>query len=68
MEAVQTRQGLYVACIEEIAYRKGYIDRAQLIKLAKPFSKVDYGKYLLIIAEELTDVVREVAGTMQIIE
>ncbi|WP_027623950.1 glucose-1-phosphate thymidylyltransferase RfbA [Clostridium lundense] len=68
VEAVQTRQGLYVACIEEIAYKKRYIDRVQLIKLAKPLSKVDYGKYLLSIAEERTNVVREVAATMQIIE
>lgn len=64
VEAVQTRQGLYVACIEEIAYRKGYIDREQLINLAKPLSKVEYGKYLLNIADEPTDVVREVAATM----
>lgn len=47
VEAVQTRQGLYVACIEEIAYKKGFINREQLIKLAEPLSKVDYGKYLL---------------------
>ena len=47
VEAVQTRQGLYVSCIEEIAYRKGYIDEKQLLKLAEPLKKVDYGKYLL---------------------
>lgn len=47
VEAVQTRQGLYVACIEEIAYRKGFINEDKLIKLAEPLSKVDYGKYLL---------------------
>ncbi|MBP2032201.1 glucose-1-phosphate thymidylyltransferase [Clostridium algifaecis] len=47
VEAVQTRQGLYVACIEEIAYRKGYINDAQLLKLAEPLKKVDYGKYIL---------------------
>ena len=47
VEAVQTRQGLYVACIEEIAYRKGFISKEQLEKLAKPLQKVDYGKYLL---------------------
>ena len=51
VEAVQTRQGLYVACIEEIAYRKGYIDREQLIKLAQPLLKVEYGQYLMSIAE-----------------
>ena len=51
VEAVQTRQGLYVACIEEIAYRKGYINRDQLIKLAQPLLKVEYGQYLMSIAE-----------------
>lgn len=43
---VQKRQGLYVACIEEIAYRLGYIDGEQLLKLAEPLLKTDYGKYL----------------------
>lgn len=64
VEAVQTRQGLYVACIEEIAYRKGYINREQLIELAEPLSKVEYGKYLLNIANETMDVMREVAATL----
>lgn len=50
VEAIQSRQGLYVACIEEIAYRKGYIDKNQLIELSKPLLKTDYGKYLLNIA------------------
>lgn len=52
VEAVQTRQGLYVACIEEIAYRKGFINREQLVQLAEPLSKIEYGKYLLKLAEE----------------
>lgn len=52
VEAIQTRQGLYVACIEEIAYRKGFINKEQLIELAKPLSKIEYGKYLLKLAEE----------------
>ena len=51
VEAIQKRQGLYIACIEEIAYRKGYITKQQLIKLAEPLMKTDYGKYLLDIAE-----------------
>lgn len=49
VEAIQTRQGLYVACIEEIAYRKGYINKEQLIDLAEPLMKTEYGKYLLSI-------------------
>ncbi|MBK5240782.1 glucose-1-phosphate thymidylyltransferase RfbA [Clostridium sp.] len=50
--AIQTRQGLYVACIEEIAYRKGFIDREQILKLAEPLVKTEYGKYLMQIAYE----------------
>jgi len=53
VEAVQTRQGLYIACLEEIAYRKGYIDKEQLLTLAKPLMKTDYGKYLVKIADEV---------------
>lgn len=49
---VQKRQGLYVSCIEEIAYRKGYITKEKLIELAQPMMKTDYGKYLMRIAEE----------------
>lgn len=52
VEAVQTRQGLYVACIEEIAYRKGFIDKEQLLKLAEPLLKTEYGKYLVSISKE----------------
>lgn len=53
VEAIQTRQGLYVACLEEIAYRKGYINEKQLIKLAQPLLKTDYGKYLVSVANQL---------------
>ena len=49
---VQKRQGLYVSCIEEIAYRRCYISREQLLRLAEPLAKTAYGKYLLAIAEE----------------
>ena len=52
VEAIQTRQGLYVACIEEIAYRKGFIGKEQLLKLAEPLLKTDYGKYLVQVANE----------------
>lgn len=52
VEIVQKRQGLYVSCIEEIAYRKGYIDREQLLKLAEPLLKTEYGQYLVKTAKE----------------
>lgn len=48
---IQKRQGLYVACIEEIAYRMGYIDKEQLIEIAQPMLKTEYGQYLLRVAE-----------------
>jgi len=52
VEIVQKRQGLYISCIEEIAFRKGYITRDELIKLAQPMLKTEYGNYLLRVAEE----------------
>lgn len=52
VEAMQTRQGLYVACIEEIAYKNGYISKEQLLNLAKDLDKTDYGKYLIGTANE----------------
>ncbi|WHY91243.1 glucose-1-phosphate thymidylyltransferase RfbA [Neobacillus cucumis] len=54
VEAVQNRQGLYISCVEEIAYRQGYIDKEQLLKLAEDLSKTDYGKYLFHIAETMS--------------
>ena len=48
---VQKRQGLYVSCIEEIAYRMGYISREQLLRLAQPMLKIEYGQYLRRVAE-----------------
>ena len=51
VETVQKRQGFYISCIEEIAFRMGYIDRKQLLKLAAPMLKTEYGKYLVDIAE-----------------
>lgn len=49
---IQKRQGLYVSCVEELAYRKGFIDKAQLLKLAEPLMKTEYGRYLKSVAEE----------------
>lgn len=51
VEAIQKRQGLYVACIEEIAFKKGFINREQLVALAQPLLKSEYGQYLLQVAE-----------------
>lgn len=53
IETIQERQGNYVACIEEIAYRNGWIDKEQLLKLAQPLLKTDYGEYLVEISEEI---------------
>ena len=50
VHTIQTRQGLKISCIEEIAYRMNYIDEAQLLKLAEPLAKNDYGKYLQRLA------------------
>ena len=52
VEAVQTRQGLYIACIEEIAYRSGFITQEELIKLSERLKKTEYGQYLYKIATE----------------
>ena len=49
----QKRQGMYVSCIEEIAYKRGFIDKDQLLKLAEPLMKTDYGKYLVDVANGL---------------
>ncbi len=53
VSAFQKRQGLYISCIEEIAYKRGFIDREQLEKLAQPLLKTDYGRYLMEIAAGL---------------
>jgi len=52
VETIEQRQGLKISCIEEIAYRKGYISSAQLEKLAKPLNKSSYGRYLLDLLHE----------------
>ena len=54
VQTVQKRQGFYIACIEEIAYAKGWINKEQLLKLAEPMMKTEYGKYLKeLIKEEI---------------
>ncbi len=66
VEAIQTRQGLYVACIEEIAFKKSFITREQLLKLAEPLMKVEYGKYLVQMANDFKEFQAEVAITENI--
>jgi glucose-1-phosphate thymidylyltransferase len=51
IQTIQKRQGLYVACLEEIAYRKGWIDRPRLMRLAESMAKTEYGQYLSFVAE-----------------
>ena len=53
VETFQKRQGLYISCIEEIAYKRGFINEDQLRKLAGPLMKTDYGKYLIDVANGL---------------
>ncbi len=53
VSAFQKRQGLYISCIEEIAYKRGFINNEQLKKLAEPLMKTEYGQYLMEIAEGL---------------
>ncbi|MBL6449852.1 glucose-1-phosphate thymidylyltransferase RfbA [Fulvivirga sp. 29W222] len=52
VESIEERQGLKIACLEEIAFRKGYISKNQLVELAQPLLKNQYGQYLIKIAEE----------------
>lgn len=52
IETIQNRQGMMISCPEEIAYRRGFIDKAKLKELAKPLSKNGYGKYLLNLLEK----------------
>ncbi len=51
--AVQKRQGMYISCIEEIAYKRGFITKEQLLRLAEPLMKTDYGKYMVEVANGL---------------
>ena len=52
VQSVQNVQGMYVSCIEEIAYRRGFIDKAQLRKIGEELKMTDYGKYILELAKE----------------
>ncbi|WP_195429092.1 glucose-1-phosphate thymidylyltransferase RfbA [Clostridium sp. D46t1_190503_E9] len=53
VEAIQNTQGTYIACLEEISYRKGWISAEEVLELAKSLMKTGYGKYLVDIVEEL---------------
>ena len=53
VRTVQKRQGMYISCIEEIAFKRGFIDKEQLLKLAEPLMKTAYGKYLVEVANGL---------------
>ncbi len=55
IEIVQERQGFYISCLEEIAYRQGFIDVDKLIELGTRLNMTDYGKYILNIAKERED-------------
>ncbi len=53
IEVVETRQGVKIACLEEIALRKGWIDHKQLLKLAEPMKNTEYGKYMLRLSPKI---------------
>ena len=53
VQTVQNVQGMYISCIEEIAYRRGFITKEQLLELAKPLMKTAYGQYLVEVANGL---------------
>ena len=53
VQAIQSRQGLYVGCLEEIAFKQGYISRDQLVELIQPLRKTAYGEYLLNLLAEM---------------
>ena len=52
IETIQKRQGLYIACLEEIAYLKGYINDEELLKTAEELKKTDYGQYLFNLVKK----------------
>lgn len=52
VETIQSRQGFYISCIEEIAWRQGFISTEHLLKLGNELKKTDYGKYIICLAKE----------------
>ena len=56
VQVIEERQGLKIGCLEEIAFKKGFISKENLIALAKPLVKSGYGNYLMQIAEESSKV------------
>ena len=64
IETVEKRQGFKVACLEEIAYRMGYITESQLLDLAKSLRKTEYGQYLIDIASEKNQSTWNLAGVL----
>jgi glucose-1-phosphate thymidylyltransferase len=54
VQTLETRQGMKVACLEEIAFRQGFIDQDEVIALARPLEKSGYGKYLIELVESLS--------------
>jgi glucose-1-phosphate thymidylyltransferase len=59
VEVIEKRQGLKIACLEGIAYRKGWIDKEKMAELARPMQKNQYGRYLLKVIDEVTHTVKE---------
>ncbi|MHA7966127.1 glucose-1-phosphate thymidylyltransferase RfbA [Paenibacillus sp. CAU 1782] len=59
IETIEKRQSLKVACLEEIAYRKGYISKKQLLELAEPLKKNEYGQYLIRLAQQNKEVIKQ---------
>ena len=55
IHSVQSRQGLRIACLEEIAFQNGWIDAEQLLRLAEPMASNDYGRYLIELADDSGD-------------
>lgn len=65
VEAVQNTQGTYIACLEEISYRNGWISSEDVMELSKPLMKTGYGKYLVDMVNELEKSKSEAAATME---